>query len=185
LILVGGLPGTGKSTVADGLADHLGAVVVSSDPLRKELAGLTPAEPAAAGYGEGLYRAEHKAATYAAMRSRAAELLARGESVVLDASWTDAGERGQATALAAEAHAELTCLECRAPREITEPRIRNRRGSASDATPLVGAVMSLDADPWPEATVIDTVGPAEASIGLAVEEVHTPHRHAGWTVVGR
>jgi uncharacterized protein len=185
LVLVGGLPGTGKSTVAHGLADHLGAVVVSSDSLRKELAGLTPTEPAAAGYGEGLYRAEHKAATYAAMRARAADLLARGESVVLDASWTDVEERAQATALAAEAHAELTCLECRAPQEITEPRIRNRRGSASDATPLVGAVMSLDADPWPEATVIDTVGPAEASIDLAVEEVHTPHRHAGWTVVGR
>jgi aminoglycoside phosphotransferase family enzyme/predicted kinase len=185
LILVGGLPGTGKSTVADGLADRLDAVVVSSDVLRKEIAGLTPTESAAAGYGEGLYRAEHTAATYTAMRARAGELLARGESVVLDASWTDAGERAHATALAAEAHAELTCLECRAPREITEPRIRNRRGSASDATPLVAAVMSLDADPWPEATVIDTVGPAEASIDLAVEEVRTPQKHTSWTVVGR
>ena len=184
LILVGGLPGTGKSTVADGLADRLGAVVVSSDPLRKQLAGLPPTEPAGAGYGEGLYRAEHTAATYEAMRARAAELLARGESVVLDASWTDAEERGRAVRLAEDAAAELTCLECRAPREITEPRIRNRRGSASDATPLVAAVMSLDADPWPEAVAIDTAGPAEGAIDLAVAEVLTPHRHADWTVVG-
>jgi uncharacterized protein len=185
LILVGGLPGTGKTTVADGLGDRLGAVVVSSDPLRKELAGLSPTDPAAAGYGEGLYRPEHTASTYAAMRARAAELLARGETVILDASWTDADERARATELAAGAHAELTCLECRAPREVTEPRIRGRRGSASDATPMVAAVMSLDADPWPEATVIDTAGPAEAAIELAVTEVRNPHPHAGWTVIGR
>jgi hypothetical protein len=119
------------------------------------------------------------------MRERAAALLARGESVVLDASWTDAQERARATELARAANAELTCLECRAPREITEPRIRGRRGSASDATPLVAAVMSLDADPWPEATVIDTAGPAEAAIELAVAEVHAPIAHSGWTVVGR
>lgn len=185
LILVGGLPGTGKTTVADGIGDRLGAVVVSSDPLRKELAGLSPTDPARAGYGEGLYRAERRAATYAAMRERAAALLARGESVVLDASWTDAEERVRATEVARTANAELTCLECRAPREITEPRIRGRRGSASDATPLVAAVMSLDADPWPEATVIDTAGPAEAAIELAVAEVHAPTAHSGWTVVGR
>lgn len=185
LILVGGLPGTGKTTVADGLGDRLGAVVISTDPLRKELAGLSPTDSAAAGYGEGLYRAEHTAATYATARERAAELLARGESVVLDASWSDAEERDRASDLARLAHAELTCLECRAPREVTEPRIRRRRGSASDATPLVAAVMSLDADPWPEATVIDTAGPAEAAIELAVAEVHHPTPHSGWTVVGR
>ena len=185
LILVGGLPGTGKTTVADGLADQIGAVVVSSDRLRKELAGLSPTDRAGAGYGEGLYRVERTAATYAAMRERAAGLLARGESVVLDASWTDAEERAGAAELARASHAELTCLECRAPREVTEPRIRGRRGSASDATPLVAAVMSLDADPWPEATVIDTVGPAEDSIELAVTEVHHPTPHSGWTVVGR
>jgi hypothetical protein len=184
LVLVGGLPGTGKSTVADGLAERLGAVVVSSDPLRKELAGLSPADPAGAGYAEGLYRPEHTAATYAAMRARAAELLARGESVVLDASWTDAEERARVTALAGEADAELTALECRAPLAVTGPRIRDRRGSASDATPLVAAVMAIDADPWPEATVIDTAGPPEAAVDLALAEVRSPRDHAGWTVVG-
>ena len=42
LALVGGLPGTGKSTVAGRLADLAGAVVLSSDRLRKEQAGLSP-----------------------------------------------------------------------------------------------------------------------------------------------
>ncbi len=47
LVLVGGLPGAGKSTLATGLADALGAAVVRSDELRKELAGLAPDAPRA------------------------------------------------------------------------------------------------------------------------------------------
>lgn len=42
LILVGGLPGTGKTTLAGGVADALGAVLLSSDRVRKELAGRSP-----------------------------------------------------------------------------------------------------------------------------------------------
>ena len=42
LLVVGGLPGFGKSTVATGLADRIDAVVVSSDVVRKERAGLPP-----------------------------------------------------------------------------------------------------------------------------------------------
>ena len=58
LALVGGLPGTGKTTVGGALADRFGAVLLSSDRLRKELAGLSPTQPAPAAYGEGLYTAD-------------------------------------------------------------------------------------------------------------------------------
>jgi aminoglycoside phosphotransferase family enzyme/predicted kinase len=176
LVLVGGLPGTGKSTVADGLADLLGAERVSSDALRRELAGLSP-DRIDADHNGGLHGEEQTAATYAAMRARAAELLARGESVVLDAPWSDAAERVRATELAADADAQLTGLECRAPLAVTEARTLGRRGPGWDATPLAAAVLARDADPWPEATVIDTDGPAEAAIELAATAVHTPpHR---------
>jgi aminoglycoside phosphotransferase family enzyme/predicted kinase len=185
LILVGGLPGSGKTTVAAGLAERLGAVLISSDPLRKELAGLAPAERAGAAYDEGLYRPEHTTATYAAMRHRAAELLARGESVVLDASWTDGAERREATALARGAAVEVTRLECRVPVEVAAERLRSRRGSASDATPVVASVMALDAEPWPEATVIDTDVPPDAAVASALAAVANPARPHSWTVVGR
>jgi hypothetical protein len=52
LVLIGGLPGTGKSTLAAGLADALGATVLRSDEVRKELAGLRPDQPAPAEFGE-------------------------------------------------------------------------------------------------------------------------------------
>ncbi|HSK59422.1 MAG TPA: AAA family ATPase, partial [Actinomycetospora sp.] len=132
LVLVGGLPGTGKTTVAGGLADRLGAVLVSSDRVRKELAGRNPADPAAAGYRDGLYRPEHTDATYAALLHRAEELLERGETVVLDASWTDADHRARAAAVAARTSAPLVGLRCDAPRDLADARIRARRGAASD-----------------------------------------------------
>lgn len=183
LVLVGGLPGTGKSTVAGGLADRLGATLLSSDRVRKEIAGLDPATSAAAGYRAGLYRPEHTSATYDALLHRAGELLARGESVVLDASWTAADHRDAAAALAARAVVPVTALRCDAPRAIADERIRRRRGSASDATPLVAAVMSADADPWPEATVVDTAGAVEDAVTAALAAVRSPRPHARWTVV--
>ncbi|GAA4783207.1 AAA family ATPase [Actinomycetospora chlora] len=183
LVLVGGLPGTGKSTVAGGLADRLGATVLSSDRVRKEIAGLDPAASAGADYRAGLYAADHTAATYAELLRRAGALLARGESVVIDASWTAAVRRAAAAALAARSAVPLTSLHCEAPRSVADERIRRRRGSASDATPLVAAVMSADADPWPEATVVDTGGPVEASVEAALAAVRTHRPHATWTVV--
>ncbi|MDD7967912.1 bifunctional aminoglycoside phosphotransferase/ATP-binding protein [Actinomycetospora lemnae] len=183
LVLVGGLPGTGKTTVAGGLADRLGATLLSSDRVRKEIAGLDPSTGAAADYGTGLYGAEHTAATYGELLHRAEELLGLGESVVLDASWTAAAPREAATALAARASAALTSLRCEAPRAVADERIRRRRGSASDATPLVAAVMAADADPWLEATAIDTGGTVDAAVDAALAAVRTRRPHATWTVV--
>ena len=58
------------------------------DRMRKELAGLDPAEAATAGFREGLYSTDRTEALYRRLLHRAERLLAQGESVVLDASWT-------------------------------------------------------------------------------------------------
>ena len=71
LILVGGLPGTGKSTLAAGLGGDLHAVVLRSDAIRKELAGLVESESAAAPFEKGIYSSAHTARTYDAMLERA------------------------------------------------------------------------------------------------------------------
>ena len=47
LILVCGLVGTGKSTLAQAASELLDAPVVSSDRVRKQLAGLRPEQRAA------------------------------------------------------------------------------------------------------------------------------------------
>ena len=84
------LPGTGKSTVARGIAESRGAVVLRSDVVRKELAGLDPYEYAPAPLGEGLYTPAATTRTYEELLHRARVALELGEPVVLDVSWSDA-----------------------------------------------------------------------------------------------
>ncbi len=176
LVLVGGLPGTGKSSLAGDVADQLGCAVLSSDRVRKELAGLEPEEPAAAGFGAGIYSQAWTGRTYAELLNRAAELLSAGESVLIDATWSSAEHRQLAAAIATQAHAELVQLECVTPPELAASRIADRAGNASDATAAIAARLAAEWAPWPEATVIDTGG--AASSGERVEQalnVICPH----------
>ena len=105
LALVGGLPGTGKTTVGGALADRFGAVLLSSDRLRKELAGLDPADARLRRLRRGaLQPGRAPTSCTRELLHRAGALLARGESVVLDASWTrraaPCGRRGAGPARA-------------------------------------------------------------------------------------
>ena len=158
LILVGGLPGTGKTTVASDLADSLGCVLLRSDRLRKESAGV---DPNGGCRGDvGLYTAERTQQTYRLMIERAHLLLGRGESVILDATWSSPEARAEARAVAADRRATIRELHCVAPSEVADARIRDRQADGTDpcdATPEVAHAMAATFTPWPEATVIDTV----------------------------
>lgn len=174
LILVGGLPGTGKSTLARSLGDRLGCAVLNSDVVRKELAGIPPDQSAAAPYGTGIYSPAHTERTYATLLGRAETLLEQGESVVLDASWTVAEHRTLARLLARRTHADLFALRCEAPPALAEQRMRARTGGPSDADPEIAAAMAARSAPWPEADVIDTSGPADKAVEQALSIVR-PH----------
>lgn len=176
LILVGGLPGTGKSALSEALGDRLGYTVINSDRVRKELAGVAPGESAAAEYGTGIYTAFWTRRTYAEMLDRAARLLSYGESVVLDASWTDPGLREDAARLAE--HADLTALNCHTP--LAGERLRTRTGGVSDASPAIAARMAETAVPWPDAVPIDTSGPVEESAELALRAIRPPGADHVW-----
>ncbi len=164
-----GLPGTGKTTVGGALADRFGAVLLSSDRLRKELAGLSPTQPAPAAYGEGLYTAERTDTVYAQLLHRAGTLLSRGESVVLDASWTHARHRMAADELARRTHSDLVRLECRVAPDVAAARLARRGPTASDATAAIGRAMSAAADPWPDAVAVCTSGGLAASLRRAAQ----------------
>ena len=165
LVLVGGLPGTGKSTLAAGLADRFGWSVLRSDEVRKDLAGIGHTERADAGFREGLYGPEATAATYGELLDRARRLLELGEPVVLDASWTDARYRAAAAEIARDTCSELVELECMAPTEVAAERLRSRGAAdVSDATPAVAEAMTAIADPWPSARRIDTSAPPDVTL---------------------
>jgi aminoglycoside phosphotransferase family enzyme/predicted kinase len=170
LVLVGGVPGTGKSTVAAGLADATGWSVLRSDEIRKDIAGIGHTTAAVAAPGEGLYRPELTEATYDTMLERARTALELGETVVLDASWSAERHRELARQLADFTEADLVELCCVAPPAVAEQRIRKRlavgRGP-SDATPAVLATMAAAFESWPAAAVVDTSGTRARSVEQA------------------
>ncbi|MBK9180484.1 MAG: AAA family ATPase [Acidimicrobiales bacterium] len=166
LVLVGGGPGTGKSTLAAALADVTGWALLRSDEVRDELVPRAGGDQGRGGAPQGLdqdrYAPARVAVVYAELLARARRLLERGESVLVDASWTDAGRREEAATLAAASSAGLVGLRCTAPAEVVDDRIRRRLaagGDPSEATPAVAAALARRADPWPGAVVLDTHAP--------------------------
>jgi uncharacterized protein len=171
LAIIGGLPGTGKSTVAKGIMDRAGWSVVGSDEVRKDLAGLPRRPNSETDYRQGLYAPEVTEKVYAEILQRAAHLLEMGESVVLDASWTQATRRAAARRLAAGAGAGIVEIECMAPAGVAGERIRTRRSreeGPSDATSEIAARMGRSADAWPEAGRLPTDRPMEGTIEEAL-----------------
>jgi aminoglycoside phosphotransferase family enzyme/predicted kinase len=174
LVLVGGPPGTGKSTVAAALAERAGWTVVRSDAVRAAVLGPAGRGGAPAGYGEGRYAPGRREEVYAALLDDARRRLALGESVLLDASWSAAGGRERARRLARAARAELVEIRCSAPPEVAGARIAGRaaRGDdPSEATPEIAARLAADFDPWPGAWTLDTDRPLAETVADATARV--------------
>ena len=134
LIAVGGLSGTGKSTLAYGLAPELGtapgARVLRSDVIRKRLFSLAPEET----LPEAAYTPDVTEKVYAALAHETSQVLKAGHSAIADAVFAGPAERTQIAAAAHNASAAFTGLWLEAPRGALEGRIAARRNDASDAT---------------------------------------------------
>jgi len=156
LVLIGGLPGSGKSALARAAADRLGFAVLNSDRIRKELAGIEPTESAAAPYGAGIYTTEWTERCYAELLNRAETLLANGESVIADASWISAEHRAAAKATARRASAQLVQVRCAAPEDLMRRRMAARTADTSDANAEIARKMAAATVSWPGATTIST-----------------------------
>jgi len=140
LVLVGGLPGTGKSTLAASLATRAGFSLIRSDVVRKELAGLPPAgsgKPptgsARPGIREGLYTPEWTERTYSECLRRAADRLFVGDRVIVDASFAAEKHRRQFVEAGRRWSVPVLLIVCEAPTAVVKSRLDQRRGDASDA----------------------------------------------------
>jgi aminoglycoside phosphotransferase family enzyme/predicted kinase len=134
LVAVGGLSGTGKSTLAASLSSTIGtfpgARVLRSDVVRKSLLGVPLEEHCpASGYDRAV-----TARVYDRMRQLATDALMAGHSVILDSVAADPAERKSFTETALAAGVPFTGLWLEASPALLDRRIRNRRDDVSDAT---------------------------------------------------
>lgn len=132
LVLVGGLPGTGKSTLARALAKEGGFRVIQSDRVRKELAGILR-EPRPEAFGRGIYTREWTDRTYAECLRRAERLLFEGERVLVDANFRDEARRRDFLETGFRWGVAGVFLLCQAGPSVVQERLAVRRDDASDA----------------------------------------------------
>jgi len=167
VVVVVGLSGTGKSTVAAALHERTGFEHVNSDSTRKRLAGVPPtARP-----GASLYTPARSAATYAAMHAAAREALAAGRSAILDATFQLRAHRDAARDVARRAAAPILFVECVCPPDEVRRRLRERGRRGDDASDADWAIYQQQrrryeafASDEADHVVVDTSQPPEVQI---------------------
>ena len=136
LILMSGLSGSGKSTVARQLAQQINAIHIRSDAVRKHLAGIPLDQDDNSGdeYGDDIYTPDMTQKTYDRLLELGVLLAQEGWSVILDAKY-DRHALRQAVIFKAEAGLiPVKILPCLAPLEVLAARLQQRAGDISDAT---------------------------------------------------
>jgi predicted kinase len=114
LIVVSGLPGTGKSHFCRKLAERIDLVTLESDSLRK-LLFPTPA-----------YSKEESTQLFRACHGLVGELLRKGISVALDATNLEEHNREQLYHIADQSGAKLIIVRMEAPPEVVQQRLERR-----------------------------------------------------------
>jgi aminoglycoside phosphotransferase family enzyme/cytidylate kinase len=134
LVAVGGLSGTGKTTIARLVAPQIGrasgAIVLRSDVTRKRLMGV----PEETRLPERAYTPDVNVKVFSQMAKTAAAILTCGHSVVMDAVYGTEAERQEIADVAAKAGIPFAGLWLEADADILARRIAGRSGDASDAT---------------------------------------------------
>lgn len=134
LVAIGGVSGTGKSTVARALAPDLGALpgaaVLRSDLVRKGLFGVA----ATARLPETAYADDVTEQVYDTLAQRAGGLLAAGRPVIVDATCLDAGFRERLRGIAWQHGVAFDGIWLTGPADVLAARIAERRDDPSDAT---------------------------------------------------
>ena len=189
LVAIGGLSGSGKSSLSLRLAPELGvapgARVLRSDVLRKRRFDLMPVEK----LPPEAYRPEVTALVYRELCERAATALKAGYAVVIDAVALREDERHAFADVAAAAGVPFIGLWLEAPADVMRARIGTRQADASDASVDVleqqlhaypGTLdwHRIDAGGGPDATLAK----ARRALGIdAMPHRHpaSPHRHPG------
>jgi uncharacterized protein len=129
LILMSGLSGSGKSTVASTIARKIGAIQIRSDAVRKHLAEIPLDQPGT----DAIYTASMSQKTYDRLLELGVVLAQAGYVVILDAKYDRQALRQPMIAQAQEQNIPLQILHCTAPMTVLRDRLNQRQGDISDA----------------------------------------------------
>ena len=165
LIAIGGLSGSGKTTVARAVAHWLGpvpgALILRSDIERKSLLGANPVER----LDDRSYAPTVSKAVYKQLRRKAEAVLGAGHAVIIDATFRDANERSALAAMAQNSGVPLEAVWLDADEAQAKARVEARSGDASDAdATIVRQQFHESADKPSDWLVADARGGIESTV---------------------
>jgi aminoglycoside phosphotransferase family enzyme/predicted kinase len=157
LIVICGLPGVGKSSVAGQLSRRLGLVHLRTDVLRKEMSGVSFDEHEDPGFSKGIYTEEMSSEVYMRMLKEAEILVRNGMGCVLDGSFRKKVLRTEAGDLARRLKAAFDLVYCTCEETVVLERLSNREDDPSDATERIYLKMKERFEaPGSDSLIIDT-----------------------------
>jgi aminoglycoside phosphotransferase family enzyme/predicted kinase len=144
LVAVGGLSGTGKTTLASGLAPQFGAppgaLHLRSDIERKKASGVSEFTR----LEQDAYSSAASADVYQKLGKLAEAGIRAGRSVIIDATFQEEADRRGMALCAAQMEVPFVGLWLEGPVEILKTRVCRRRNDASDATASVVAAQAAE-----------------------------------------
>jgi predicted kinase len=161
LILVAGLPGSGKSFFSENLARRIGAVYLSSDRVRVEM------------QASGKYAPEDKLAVYKRMIEYASVEIEAGRNVVIDATFFHHTLREMFVRLAEGYAIPLRVIEITADEALVRKRLsRPRRWSDADYTVYETIRDQFEEIVMPHTTLISTDTNIESMLEQAIRYIN-------------
>ena len=178
LVVLHGLMASGKSALGRWLWGRFGWPVLSSDLIRKKLAGLTSTTKAPEKYGRGLYSRDMSEQVYGALYDSAGSFLAAGCSVILDGSFQRSCHRESALDLARKMNARIVFLKavCSPAEQRRRLLSREKKKVSSDGRLELVAAQARNFDPPGKAEegrliTINTDGPKVQTRALTEERL--------------
>lgn len=160
IVVICGLPGVGKTTLARGLAPLINATVLSTDKIRKELIA-TPT-----------YIWQERRLVYDVMTLIAKYFQNAGINCILDATFTTENSRKELRRKLALTCNQFSIIECICSEDVIVSRLRNRENDFSDADITIYRKMKNIYEPVRgEHIIVDTSNPSNIDMKKIAEQI--------------
>jgi aminoglycoside phosphotransferase family enzyme/gluconate kinase len=160
MIVMHGLSGSGKSTIAAQLVEALGAIQIRSDVIRKQLFDIAANASSGSDLDAGIYHSDATALTYRKLEEIAATIVTADYCVIVDATFLKESQRRQMLQLENATRYARIIVDCDAPETVLRKRISERENDPSEANLQVLEQQIRNRQP---------ISPAEARLATIVK----------------
>lgn len=162
LVVITGLPGSGKTTIAEALSKEIDAIVLSTDKIRKSM------------FKNPVYNEEDKRIIYNELFAQGKALLRAGRNVILDGTFYTRALRNRAKEIAEETSENVFFIYCETPESLLKERITKRKDRYSDADfDVYLKIKQLFEDFEEDVLVVDTSNSVDKNVIKILEKIQS------------